>query len=322
MSLKDLKKARAAITQKLIDSTEKGDSFTDDRIWTVTKGKDGIGSAKIRFLSVPKVDFEKDSENATAYVKLWNHGFKVKKTGKWYIENCPTTPINGVGKGNNCPVCEANRELWNSGSEAKRSIASDRKRKLSYYSNILVLKDPGNPENEGKVFIFRYGQKIFDRLQSKLKPDYEDVASIDVFDFWEGANFNIRVKNIKDSKNNRTYPNYDDSDFDDASPLFGGDDKKIEEVWSKCHSLLDLVAADKFKDYDALKAQLRGTLGAEAADFELFGGGEGVVAGLRSDDEDEVSNIKTAEDVKMESVDVDEDEADEDDAMNYFESIA
>lgn len=320
MSLKDLKKARAAITQKLIDNVDKAKDFNDDRIWTLTKGKDGVGSAKIRFLSIPKIDFENNPESASTYVKLWNHGFKVDKTGKWYIENCPTTPVNGVGKGDNCPVCEANREYWNSGNKAKKAIVSDRKRKLSFYSNILVLKDPGNPENEGKVFIFRYGQKIFDKLQAKIKPEYDDVQSVDIFDFWEGANFNLRVKNVKDNQNNRTYPNYDDSDFDEASELFGGDEKKIGEVWEQCYSLLDLISAEKFKDYDALKAQLRGTLGAEAAEFELFGGGEGVAAGLVSDDGDEIKNTKSANDVKMESIDVTEEE--EDDAANYFDSLA
>lgn len=324
MSLKDLKKARQKLSQRLVEKAEtKTDYGSDDRLWTVTRGKDGVGSATIRFLTAPKIDFENDPDNAVAYVRLFNHGFKSARTGKWYIENCPTTEPHK----NPCPVCDANRELWNSGIKANENVARDRKRKLSYYSNILVINDPANPDNNGKVFLFRYGQKIFDKIHNKLKPEYVDVDSIDVFDFWEGANFRLRVKNIM--VNGKAMPNYDDSEFDAPSPLFGGDDAKIEAVWGQCHSLLDLISADKFQEYDVLKVKLRGILGPEAADFELFGGGAGAVAGLASDDSVDVGRAKSAEDLPVEDEsgddlpwsDADSAGEDTDDAMRYFQDL-
>lgn len=324
-SLKDLKKARQKLSQRLVENAEvKGGYGTDDRIWNVTRGKDGVGSATIRFLTAPKVDFEKDPDNAVAYVRIFNHGFKSSRTGKWYIENCPTTEPHK----NNCPACDANRELWNTEIKANQNIVRDRKRKLSYYSNILVVNDPSNPDNNGKVFLFRYGQKIFDKVHGKLKPQYEGVSSVDVFDFWEGANFQLRVKNIK--VDGKTMPNYDDSEFDAPTALFDGDDKKIDEIWSQCHSLLDIISADKFLEYDALKVKLRGVLGPEAADYELFGGGAGAVAGLTTDEEPEVSRTESADDLPEADEDATEDslpwdeaddDADGDDAMKYFEGL-
>ena len=53
----------------------------------------------------------------------------------------------------------------------KRS-ARKRKRKLSYYANILVVSDPKHPENEGKVFLYKFGKKIFDKITEAMQHSF------------------------------------------------------------------------------------------------------------------------------------------------------
>jgi hypothetical protein len=254
-SFKELKKASAtgALAEKLIKEAEKLNNtkdYKDDRIFSVERGKDGLGFAIVRFLPAPA------NEDAST-VKLYNHGFKVN--GKWLIENCPTTI------GGECPICASNGVLYNSGIESNKKIVTERKRKLSYYSNVYVVKNPSNPELEGKVMIYRYGQKIHEKLTAARSPQFEGDAAIEPFDMWAaGANFKIKVKTVKEASG-RSYPNYDDSGFDNAAPLLGGDDDVLEAIWKQCHSLQELVSADKFKSTADLQKQLDRVLGTSAS---------------------------------------------------------
>jgi hypothetical protein len=178
---------------------------------------------------------------------MYSHAFQGK--GGWFIENCLTT------NGGKCPVCELNNELWNSGIETDKNIARERKRKLTYISNILVVKDEANPQNEGKVFLFKYGVKIFDKIKEAMYPEFKDEQAIDPFNFWSGADFKLKIRKVAG------YTNYDKSEFAASSPLFGGDDAKLEALWNKQYSLQDFVAPKNFKEYSALKSRLYEILG-------------------------------------------------------------
>lgn len=237
--------------QKLSEQLEKmsgnSTSFVDERIWAPTPDKAGNYSGIIRFLPAPR------GEDAP-FVRRWNHGFK-NSQGKWFIQNCPTS----IGKP--CPICEANSTLYNSGDPRDKELVSGsngRKRKLSYYANILVIKDPEHKENEGKVFLFRYGKQIHEKIEAALKPQYDDETPLDVFDFWGGANFQIRCK-----KNEGGYPSYLDSKFSSPSALLNGDDAKLESIWNSQHSLEEFISPSEFLDYSELKEKLESFLGSQ-----------------------------------------------------------
>lgn len=226
-------------------SGEKKD-YTDNRIWRAAMDKSGNGQAIIRFLPTAQGD-------DAPFVKVYSYAFK--GPGGWFIENCPST----LGYDNPSPVLEANNLLWESGSEDDKKTARERKRKLSYYSNIYVVKDPANPENEGKVFLFKYGQKIFDKIKAVLSPEFEGDDPVDVFNMWTGANFKLRIT----KKDN--YANYDSSSFENAGPLFDNeDDPKYEEIWNKQYPLNEFISPENFKSYDELKKRLDRVLGNAA----------------------------------------------------------
>ena len=244
MSFASLKKQSklGSLTQKLVKEVEKMNNNGgqgDDRLWKLEVDKGGNGYAVIRFLPAP------DGEDLP-FVKLYSHAFQ--GPGGWYIENSLTT------LGQKDPVSEHNSELWNNGTDAGKDTARKQKRKLTYISNIYVVKDPANPENEGKVFLYKYGKKIFDKLTAAMQPEFEDEEAIDPFDFWQGANFKLKAKNVAG------YRNYDSSEFASTSALLD-DDEALEAVWKKQHSLAELVAADQFKSYDELKTRLNSVLG-------------------------------------------------------------
>ena len=248
-SFKDLKKNRMSNLESLSKQVEKlaeKPSYEDDRIWKCERDKSGNGYAVIRFLPA-------SNDEDMPWVQMWSHGFK--GPGGWYIENSLTT----LGKED--PVSKANTALWNSGIESDKNIARDRKRKLSYYSNILVLEDSANAENEGKVFLFRYGKKIFEKITSVMNPEFKDETPLNPFDFWEGANFKIKIRQVDG------YANYDKSEFAGQSKLFDGDDAKCEAIWKQQHSLQDLVTPDKFKSYQELEARFNTVIGS-GSDFE------------------------------------------------------
>ena len=248
-SFKDLQKNRMSTLQNLTKQVEKlseKPSYGDDRIWKCERDKTGNGYAVIRFLPAPV-------NEDVPWVRIWTHGFKGQ--GGWYIENSLTTPTTANPGGTDDPVSKANTGLWNSGIESDKNIARERKRKLSYYSNILVLEDSMNAENEGKIFLFRYGKKIFEKIESVMNPEFKDETPMNPFDYWEGANFKLKIRQVDG------YANYDKSEFDSAKPLLGGDDAKLEELWKTQHSLQEIIAPDKFKSYQELEARFNNVIG-------------------------------------------------------------
>jgi len=210
-------------------------SYVDERLWKPTMDKTGNGYAVIRFLPAP-------TGEDLPWVKLWNHAFQ-GPTGQWFIENSLTT------LGNNDPVSEYNSKLWNSGIESDKEIARKQKRKLQYFANIFVVEDPANPENEGKVMLYRFGKKIFDKCMEAMQPAFKDETAVNPFDFWEGANFKLKLRKVDG------YWNYDKSEFEAPSALFDNDDD-IEAVWKKEHALSEFTATTNFKSYDELKTRL------------------------------------------------------------------
>ena len=242
-SFKDLKNNRMNNLQSLTKQVEKlaeKPSYEDERIWKCERDKTGNGYAVVRFLPAP-------TNEDVPWVRLWSHGFK--GPGGWYIENSLTTPRSDAPSGTDDPVSKANTTLWNSGIESDKNIARDRKRKLSYYSNILILEDSTNAQNEGKVFLFRYGKKIFEKIESVMNPEFKDEEPMNPFDFWSGANFKLKIRQVEG------YANYDKSEFASPSPLFDGDDVKLEDVWKQQHSLQGLLAPENFKSYQELEAR-------------------------------------------------------------------
>jgi hypothetical protein len=251
-SFKDLKKNRMSNLESLSKQVEKlaeKTSYEDDRIWKPERDKSGNGYAVIRFLPA-------SNDEDMPWVQMWSHGFK--GPGGWYIENSLTT----LGKDD--PVSKANTALWNSGVESDKNIARDRKRKLSYYSNILVLEDSANAENEGKVFLFRYGKKIFEKITGVMNPEFKDETPLNPFDFWEGANFKLKIRQVDG------YANYDKSEFASQSKLFDGDDAKCEAIWKQQHSLQDLVSVDKFKSYQELEARFNTVIAHMGSDSDFI----------------------------------------------------
>ena len=248
MSFADLKKQSklGSLTQKLVKEVEKmnnnGGSSGDDRLWKLECDKSGNGYAVIRFLPAPNGE-------DLPFVKLYSHAFQ--GPGGWYIENSLTT------LGQKDPVSEYNSLLWNNGTDAGKDAARKQKRKLTYVANIYVVKDPANPSNEGRAMLYKFGKKIFDKITAAMQPEFEDEEAIDPFDFWQGANFKLKLKKVAG------YWNYDSSEFANVSPLLDDDDA-LEAVWKKEYSLQALVAPDQFKSYDDLKKRLDMVLGNKA----------------------------------------------------------
>ena len=244
-SFASLKKSRQSSLEKLqteidkINNPQNNFSREDDRFWNAELDKSGNGYAVIRFL--PPSNGED-----MPYQRVFNHGFQ--GPGGWYIENSLTT----IGQKD--PLAEYNSVLWNSGIEANKEIARKQKRRLTYFSNIFVVEDKSNPQNEGKVFLFRYGKKIFDKISSMANPEFEDESPVDVFNLWEGANFKLKIRKVDG------FSNYDKSEFITPAPLFE-DDTKLEETWNSQHSLDEFVNENNFKSYDELKSRLDIVLG-------------------------------------------------------------
>ena len=302
MSFADLKKQSSlgSLTQKLVKEVEKMNTTgggADERLWKPELDKTGNGYAVIRFLPSP------DGEDIP-WAKLYSHAFQ--GPGGWYIENSLTT------NGGKDPVSDYNRELWNSGNDADKDTVRKQKRKLSYYSNIYVVRDQVNPQNEGKVFLFKYGKKIFDKVMEAMQPEFEDESPINPFDFWQGANFKLKIVK-KDG-----YWNYDKSEFDVVSPLLEDDDA-LEALWKKEYSLSAVTAPDQFKTYDVLEKRLKYVLGQgrpapRRVDEELEDESEG--RGSFKPD------FKTRRAEEKVTAAVSSSSEDEDDALSYFQKLA
>jgi len=287
MSFDSLKKKSSSLTEKLLKEVEKMNSSSggaDERFWKAELDKSGVGSAVIRFLPAP------DGEELP-WVKLYSHAFQ--GVGGWYIENSLTTT------GGKDPVSDYNRQLWNSGNDADKDTVRKQKRKLSYYSNVYVVKDPLHPENEGRVFLFKYGKKIFDKVLEAMQPEFDDETPINPFDFWQGANFKLKIVK-KDG-----FWNYDKSEFDKVAPLLDDDDA-LEALWKKQYSLSAITAPDQFKSYEDLERRLKTVLGQKP------------VQAPRLDEE----VVSEEDQVPVAAAPVASASSEEDDALSYFQKLA
>ena len=295
-ALEQLKKSKSNfdILSKKLESTieqpDKKKSYQDDRFWKPELDKSGNGYAVFRFLPAVKGE-------DLPWARLWSHAFQ--GPGGWYIENSLTT-LNKKD-----PVSESNSLLWNSGVEADKEIARKRKRKLSYIANVLIISDAKHPENEGQVKLFKFGKKIFDKITEAMKPEFEDEKPINPFDFWEGANFKLKIRKVDG------YWNYDKSEFDSPTPI-KDNDESIEQIWEKQYALKPFLAAENFKSYDELKAKL-----------------DKVLTGSRNTGTAEdvaippVTNVAPVQSETVDntpaSADIDEDS---DDTLSYFSKLA
>jgi hypothetical protein len=294
MSFANLKRNRNSLEKltKAIETTTQNaeaGSKEDTRFWQPTVDKSGNGMATIRFLPAPGVD----GEDGLPWVRRFDHGFQ--GPGGWFIDNCLTTT------GDKCPVCEHNSTLWNSGIEANKEIVRKQKRRLSYVANILVVSDPAHPENDGTVRLFKFGKKIFDKISEAMNPEFADETPVNPFDFWDGANFKLKIRNVEG------YRNYDKSEFAEPSALFDGDDDKLEAVYKQEHSLKEFTDKKNFKPYEQLKARLDKVLGFE---------GDALPSIRAEDVELHTPVAKSVRPAQAPAADIPEDD------LDYFKSLA
>jgi hypothetical protein len=286
------------LTKAIQDTVQPQENSKEDtRFWQPEVDKAGNGMAIIRFLDAPAVD----GDDGLPWVKLFNHGFQ--GPGGWYIENSLTT------LGQKDPVSEYNSTLWNSGIEANKEIARKQKRRLVYIANVLIISDPKNPENEGQIKLYKFGKKIFDKINEAMNPQFEDEKAVNPFDFWEGANFKLKIRNVEG------YRNYDKSEFESPSALFDGDDAKIESIWKKSFSLKDLIDPKHFKSYDVLKAKLDKVLGFDGGSPAPKTRAEHITPAMTTLSPDLDDDVEVVMKKKSPSLD-------EDDDLDYFKSLA
>tara|TARA_B100001109_G_scaffold254516_1_gene254405 strand:+ start:57 stop:962 length:906 start_codon:yes stop_codon:yes gene_type:complete len=271
------------------DAAKTKNKYQDDRLWKPELDKTGNGYAVLRFLPAPQ-------KEEMPWARVWSHAFQ--GPGGWYIENSLTT------LGQKDPVSEENTILWNSGVDSDKEIARKRKRKLSYYSNIYVVSDPKHPENEGKVFLFKFGKKIFDKITEAMQPAFEDEKPINPFDFWTGANFKLKIRKVDG------FWNYDKSEFEAVSPI-STDDEAIKGIWNKQYPLKPFLEAANFKSYDELKEKfnrvIAGSKNTETAseiDLPPTTGGVAAATATASVQSNEASGVE------------------DDDTLSYFSKLA
>ena len=296
MSFADLKRKSQSnfeFLQKELEKSSTNSGGADERLWKPKLDASGNGYAVIRFLPAPEGE-------SVPWAKLYNHAFQ--GPGGWLIENCPTT------KGEQCPICASNNKLWNSGHESGKEVVRTRKRKLSYYSNIYVLNDSANPDNNGKVFLFKYGKKIHDKILAAMQPEFQDETPINPFDLWEGANFKLKIRTVAG------YWNYDASEF--ASPLaLNKDDAELEAIWRQAYSLEAFTAPSEFKSYDDLQGRLDLVLGNRVSQRRID-------EEVEDEDTDFTFSAPKAEPVFASSTPTASTSDDDDDALSYFARLA
>lgn len=308
MDINTLRKQRQSAFSKVAAEFERAanpksetKSYADDRFWKPEPDKAGNASATIRFLNATEGD-------ELPWVKLFTHGFQ-GPTGKWYIENSLTT----IGEED--PVGQLNMRLWNSGSDADKETARKQKRKLSYIANVLIVSDPKHPENEGQVKLFKFGKKIFDKIMDKARPTFDDEEPVNVFDYWEGADFKLKMTKVEG------YPNYDKSTFAAPAPI-ADSDEEILEIARKQHRLSEFTDRKNFKTYEELARKLASVLDSGSAPTAS-------AAALAEEDEPPFEpDAPKAAAVKKPAVKIakpvakQEDDLDDDDAMSYFKKMA
>lgn len=297
-SFADLKRSRKTSLESLISESSKLNSNpesardSEDNFWKPTVDKAGNGYAVIRFLPAPEGE-------DIPWVRLFNHGFQ--GPGGWYIENSLTT----IGKAD--PVSEHNSMLWNSGIESNKDIVRKQKRRLNYIANIYVVSDPSAPQNEGKVFLYKFGKKIFDKINDLMNPQFQDEQPVNPFDLWEGASFKLKIRQVEG------YRNYDKSEFDRAEPLLDDDDK-LESIWKSEHSLAEFTDPKNFKTYEELQAKLNRVLMLNGAE-STQGNREGIAQTV-----EDAPAPRAAAEPAMASTSASID--DDDDSMSFFEQLA
>jgi len=298
MSFENLKRNRDQIS-KLVQAAEAAGgsapaekkNYGDDRIWKPTVDKAGNGYAVLRFLPATEgVELP--------WVRYWDHGFK-GPTGQWYIENSLTS----IGQAD--PVGELNSRLWNSGIEADKETARRQKRRLHYVANVLIVSDPGNPSNEGKIMLYKFGKKIFEKIMDAMQPAFADEKPVNPFDMWEGADFKLKIRNVEG------YRNYDKSEFTTASALHDGDDSKLEGVYTQLHNLGEFTDPKNYKSYDELKSKLMRVLGEEAS--------VGAPTMKEEVQMNEPASYEVVPPITKEQV---ADTSEDDDTMSYFAKLA
>jgi hypothetical protein len=292
MSFETLKRNSTTIFDKLnkeIDKLSTSESSSDNRFWKPEVDKSGNGYAVIRFLPAKR-------EENIPWVKLYSHAFQ--GPGGWYIENCLSTMNQSD------PVMELNRSLWNTGSEKDKDIARKQKRKLSFYSNIYVVKDPNHPENEGKVFLYKYGKKIHDKIIEAIKPEFEDESPVNIFDFWSGSDFKLKIRNVDG------YWNYDKSEFSPPSVLGNFSDDELQLIYNNSYDLQEFVSDNNFKSYEELQKRLNTVLNSKPAmpvDRETYEDEENTM--------ESSSNITSKESFSLSN-------SSPDDTLSYFARLA
>lgn len=289
-----LKRSRGSV-EKLTQEIQKlsQNNKQDDRFWEPTVDKAGNGHAILRFLPAPP----QDGEDGLPWIRMWSHSFQ--GPGGWFINNCPTTIEE------KCPVCEGNNVLWNSGIEANQAIVRIRKRKLHYIANVLIVSDPAKPENDGKVKLFKFGKKIFDKVYEKMHPEFPDEVAFSPFDLWDGANFKLKIRRVDD------YRNYDKSEFATQSPI-SDSDEKLESIWKQEHSLKEFLDKKNFKPYDQLETRRAKVIGTVPQTLSAEVSQEKMV----SDYEDDAPTSKPT--VQAPSQMPDEDDGD----LSFFKNLA
>ena len=293
MDISALKSRRYDINKLVEAAQEAGggnqkDNNRDENLWKPTVDKAGNGYAVIRFLP---------SENEVPWVRYWDHGFK-GPTGKWYIEKSLTS----IGQQD--PLGELNSQLWNSGNEEDRETVRKQKRRLHYVTNILVVSDPSASENEGKVFKYQFGKKIFDKIQDLMQPQFPGETPVDPFDVWNGAEFQLKIRNVEG------YRNYDRSEFKESSELFEGDEVQLQAVLNQLHDINEYVDPETYKSYDDLKTKLNEVLGTSAP--------RTIKEEVATDSEVPWHEPKSAPATTAESAG----DADDEDAMSFFQKLA
>ena len=292
----DVSKLVSAANEMTGGSTEKK-SYGDDRFWKPTVDEGGNGYAVIRFLPAGE-------GQDLPWVRYWDHFFK-GPSGQWYIEKSLTTI------GQNDPVSELNSRLWNSGVEDDKEIARKQKRRLHYVSNILVVNDPSNPANNGKVFLYDFGKKIFDKIMDKMQPEFPGEEPVNPFDFWNGADFQLKIRNVAG------YRNYDKSEFKAPSALYEADEVKLESTYNQMFDIAEFTDPASFKSYDELKGRLQVVLG------EAVGGNAvASTANVSQSAEENVGRSAPEPEIVQSPAPTVGAEEDEDDTLSYFAKMA
>ena len=293
----DLSKLVQAASNAGPEDTKKH-NVTDERFWIPTRDKAGNGYAVIRFLPG-------NAEAPTPWVRYWDHFFK-GPTGQWYIEKSLTS------LGQVDPLAESNSRLWNEdGSEEAKRTVRERKRNLRYVANVLVISDPSAPSNEGKVMLYKFGKKIFDKIMDSMQPQFPDEVPVNPFDMWQGADFTLKIRKVEG------YPNYDASAFKSTSAI-SSDDEALEAYYDNQYDLSEWSDTKNYKTYDELKARLAVVLGESSTPARVIESLD-QRANTPSFPEQSQSMAASAPDPVIKTA---ESSMNDDDTMSYFAKLA